>query len=217
MFQKITRKITRERLEKFLAPHASKERTLDIGSGGSSYSKFFPERVTVDIDPAKKPDIIGDAHHLPFRDEEFNLILCTEVLEHLIDPRAAVSEMRRVLAPGGKIILTTRFIYPLHDIPGDYWRFTKYILKDLFKEWRDVVIEEETKNFSTLAVLFQRIAFQSEVRGGKITKAALLLLAQIFSYLDGLVIQGYGDIQREKKEKIFLTSGYYLVAEKPGE
>lgn len=215
MFQKIAKKITRERLEQFLTRHASSERTLDIGSGGSSYGRFFPNRISVDADAKRKPDIIADAHRLPFRDAEFPVILCTEVLEHLIDPRTAIAEMKRVLAPGGKVILTTRFAYPIHDAPGDYWRFTKYILRDLFREWENVAIEEETKNFSAIAVLLQRLSYQSELRGGKATKVALLLLAQIFSRLDWLMIRGYGDINRENREDIFLSSGYYLSARRP--
>lgn len=215
MFQKITKKITRERLEKFLSKHASDKRVLDIGSGGSSYSKFFPKRITIDIDPERKPDIVGDAHHLPFGDEEFEAVLCTEVLEHLIDPRQAIAEVKRVLQPGGKIILTTRFVYPIHDSPHDYFRYTRYALEMLFKEWDDVSIEEETQNFSTIAVLLQRLSYQSTLRGGKFTKLILLLLAQIFVRLDWMVIEGYGDIERKKKERVFMTSGYYLAARKP--
>ena len=130
------RKFTRVSLEKFLAPHATEGQVLDIGSGGSSYGKYFPNRLTVDIDPARKPEIVADAHELPFPDGKFAVILCTEVLEHLSNPPKAIAEMRRVLKPGGKLILTTRFMYPLHDIPHDYFRYTRYGLEHLFENGR---------------------------------------------------------------------------------
>src|SRR3989344_2408900 len=117
------RKITRRNLDIFLEKHRFEGRILDVGAGGSAYGKFFPNRVTVDIDFARKPDVVGDAHALPFKEEEFEMVLCTEVLEHLKNPSLALQEMKRVLKKDGLLVLTTRFVYPLHDTPGDYWRF----------------------------------------------------------------------------------------------
>ena len=78
------------------------------------------------MDPARNPEIVGDAQEMPFADATYSTILCTEVLEHIPDPQKAVDEMYRVLKPGGTLILTTRFLFPVHDAPGDYWRFTPY-------------------------------------------------------------------------------------------
>src|SRR5262249_32402332 len=71
---------------------------------------------------------------LPFADATFERVLCVEVLEHLHDPALAVAEMRRVLAPGGLLLLTTRFAYPLHDEPHDYFRYTVHGLRHLFRD-----------------------------------------------------------------------------------
>ena len=92
MFQKITRK----NLEAFLERHKTDKRTLDMGSGGSTYSRYFPNRLTVDIDPASNPEVVADAHSLPFADEEFEAVLCTEMLEHVKDPFQVEREQRRV-------------------------------------------------------------------------------------------------------------------------
>jgi SAM-dependent methyltransferase len=207
-------KITRAHLETFLAQHATDARVLDIGAGGSSYHRYFPNRVSIDIDPARKPDVVADAHALPFKDQEFEALLCTEVLEHLRDPRTAVSEMSRVLRSGGTLILTTRFVYPLHDTPHDYWRYTKYGLRDLFKEWDIVTLEPEVGTFSTIGVLLQRIGFQTRLKGGKVTKAAVYALAWVFDHLNWLVQDEYGDITRSVAETDILASGYYLVCKK---
>lgn len=210
----MAQKITRRSLEKFLSRHASDERVLDIGSGGSSYGRFFPNRISVDIDPKRGPDIVGDAHDLPFKDGEFTFVLCTEVLEHVQDPKRAILEMRRVLSLGGTLVLTTRFVYPLHDSPGDYWRFTKYGLQELFKEWDIVELVPETQTFSAIAVLLQRLTFQTRLRFNKITKAFLTLLAYLFDRMNFFVVEEYGDIQRNTKETDIMSSGYYIVCKK---
>lgn len=213
------RKITRIRLDAFLKRHASDARTLDIGSGGSGYDRYFPNRVTVDIDPARKPDIVADAEHLPFKDGEFPLILCTEVLEHVLNPRAAIAEMHRVLEPGGTLILTTRFVYPLHDTlhdtPHDYWRFTRYGMEELFRDWEIQELVPETTDAETIGVLIQRIGFQTRMRANKLSKALTFGLASLAHFGNKLIRTRYGEIQKRTPEEHLLASGYYLVARKP--
>ena len=126
-FKKIfARKISRERLEPFIRKNLTDEKTLDLGCGNSPYSKYFPNRIGCDIERSKNVDIVGDAHELPIKDNVFHSVLATEVLEHVKNPQKVIDEVRRVLKPNGKLILTTRFIFPLHDTPNGYYRYTKY-------------------------------------------------------------------------------------------
>lgn len=208
------KKITRKKLEIFLMQHASQVKTLDVGSGGSAYDVFFPNRITIDIDEKRRPDIVADAEQMPFDDDTFELILCTEVLEHVKNPETVLSECLRVLAPGGKIILTTRFIYPLHDTPNDYWRFTKYGLAHLFRSWEKVKVQAETENFETFAVLFQRMAFQATLRINRLTKLLLFLLSSTLPLGNFLIKKEYGDIKKSVEEKGIFVSGYYVTARK---
>lgn len=208
--------MTRERLDPFIAAHASSARTLDIGCANSPYSVLFPNRVGFDVSPGRGVDVVGDAHDLPFQDGEFEQILCTEVLEHLHTPQKAIDEMRRVLTKGGVLILTTRFLFPLHDTPGDYFRYTMYGLRHLLREWEIVTLEEESNTMGTFAVLLQRIAFQCDVRGGKFTKAILLLLARGARAFQWLLKKEYGMRNKQNTREVtsIMTSGYYLVARK---
>ncbi len=210
------RKITRIRLDEFLKRHAAAARTLDIGSGGSGYDRYFLNRVTVDIDPARKPDIVADAEHLPFKDGEFSRILCTEVLEHVRNPRAAIAEMYRVLAPGGTLILTTRFVYPLHDTPHDYWRFTRYGMEELFRDWEIEELVPETVDAETIGVLVQRMGLQTRMRFNKLTKLLTFGLASIAPIGNRFIRTRFGEIQKRTPEEHLLASGYYLVAHKRG-
>lgn len=210
------RKFTRLKLDKFLAEYKTDERVLDIGSGGSSYDRFFPNRLTADIDPKRNPEVLADVHNLPFGDKEFKHILFTEVLEHVKNPFVVESELHRVLEDGGRLILTTRFVYPIHDSPHDYFRYTKYGLTSLFDKsrWNVVELREESQVFSALAILLQRVIFQTSLRGGKFTKLFVYLLSELFWRLDFLVVKEFGDIKRETKDESLFSTGYYLVLEK---
>ncbi len=208
------KKLTRQKLEKFLELHATDEKVLDVGSGNSSYGKFFPNRLTLDYDPLRKPDVVADACHLPFEDNSYHTIICTEMLEHVIDPKQVAREFYRVLDTGGKLILTTRFVYPFHDAPEDYWRFTPSTLKHIFSDFSSVAITAESKEMTTISILLERIILQTKTRGGKFTKFLLLILSRFFTTLDWIVIKSYGNIQKTTEVEEIMSSGYYVVARK---
>ena len=210
----LTSKITRKRLESFIQKYKSDGLTLDIGCSNSPYIKYFPNRIGLDVKNGDNIDVVADAHKLPFEDEKFDNILCTEVLEHLHSPHLAISEMKRVLKKDGKLILSTRFIFPLHDTPNDYYRYTKYGLRYLFKNWKIIELKEEADTLTTLAVLFQRIGYQCEILGFKPFKIFFFLKAKIISWFSFLITKEYGDIRKEMPERNIMTSGYYLVAQK---
>lgn len=210
----LTTKITRKELEKFIKEHSSDKYTLDLGCANSPYSQYFPNRVGLDVSPGKGVDVIGDAHALPFEDGKFDVILCTEVLEHLHTPHLAIAEMERVLKRNGILILTTRFIFPLHDTPNDYFRYTKYGLRHLLQSWDILELREEVDTQATIAVLLQRIAFQSQLRGGFVTKGILLLVARFIDLLPSMIKEEYGNIRKTEKEENILTSGYYIICQK---
>jgi SAM-dependent methyltransferase len=209
-------KITRKRLKKFLAKYSSDMKlVLDLGCADGKYRKYFPNRIGLDIKQGKGVDIIGDAHDLPFENGKFDMVLCTEVLEHLHSPHIAISEMSRVLKKGGMLILTTRFIFSIHDAPNDYYRFTKYGLQFLLKDKFEIIeMEEETSTKDTFAVLLQRVGYQTDLIGGKFTKALVFLAARLVYLFPSLIKKEFGDIGKTIEEKSILTSAYYLACKK---
>ncbi|GGH28009.1 hypothetical protein GCM10007036_36950 [Alsobacter metallidurans] len=94
------------------------EKMLDLGCGDRNFEKIC-RQVTgfdylgVDYD-GDKPDMLADAHALPFSDSAFAFVLSVAVLEHLAFPDIAVSEAFRVLQPGGMFIGTVAFLEPFH-------------------------------------------------------------------------------------------------------
>ena len=90
----------------------------------------------VGVDPVDNPkaELKGSVEELPVEDASFDVVLCNQVLEHCDDPVKAVSELRRVTAPGGRVLATTHGVMPYHPSPTDYWRWTHAGLEKLFAE-----------------------------------------------------------------------------------
>ena len=149
-------KILSEKLEVFYTSHASTKKTLDVGSRRGRHSASFPNVVSVDIDPAADPDIVGDAHALPFPDNSFEVVICREVLEHVENPIRAVDELYRTLKPGGKLLIYVPFLFYYHaheGYYGDYWRFTYDTLKMFSKRFSKHEISEVRLPIETLVRL----------------------------------------------------------------
>ena len=114
-------------------------RVLDVGCGMQPYRPLMgpkmAEYVGVDREgELTRPTVIGSAESLPFEDESFDVVLSTQVLEHVPDPPRALAEAVRVLKRGGRLILTVPGVWPTHEAPHDYWRFTRHGLKRLLDD-----------------------------------------------------------------------------------
>jgi len=111
---------------------------LDIGSADRWIETKLPkstEYIGLDY-PATgghlynaRPTVFADAAQLPFANAQFDAVICLEVIEHVPDPVQVFSEISRVLKPKGKAWISMPFLYPLHDAPFDFQRFTEFGLK----------------------------------------------------------------------------------------
>jgi SAM-dependent methyltransferase len=103
-------------------------RVLDYGCADVPYRRFFradAEYVAADLpgNPLAAVEINPDGS-VPFEDASFDAVLSTQVLEHVSDPGLYLSECRRVLRPGGRLLLSTHGMMVYHPDPVDYWRWT---------------------------------------------------------------------------------------------
>lgn len=131
-------------LNRQVALRASKLSGLvaDLGCGFGPYKGYFAHTVYFGLDHASsmhpsqsdRPDVLGDLTYLPLSDRCLDAVLCTQVLEHVIEPGKAVYEIGRVLKQGGKLLLSAPFFYPLHDEPHDYFRYSQHSLKELLSK-----------------------------------------------------------------------------------
>lgn len=101
--------------------------TLEVGAldvNGSVRGYFTGDYIGVDMRDGPGVDLVANAHALPFDDNQFEVVVCTEMLEHDPAPWLSMPEMGRVLRPGGRLLLTTRGNgCSIHQYPGDLWRF----------------------------------------------------------------------------------------------
>ncbi len=139
---------------------ASPLRILDVGCGVKPYYPFFApiasEYVGVDVVENPIADLVGAVEHLPVDDASFDVVLCTQVLEHSDDPAQAVAELRRVTRPGGRVLASTHGVQWYHPSPNDHWRWTHTGLRLLFErngDWSSLSIEPAAGTGSTLAML----------------------------------------------------------------
>ena len=112
----------------------------EIGKDGNYIGLDYPPTVAQGY--PGMPDVFGNASQLPFRDAVADTVLLLDVLEHLRAPVAAITEAARILKPGGSLILQVPFLYPVHDAPNDYQRWTRDGLQFMLAEHGLVVTEE---------------------------------------------------------------------------
>jgi len=209
LLSKLGRRGFKERIQAY----SSNGRVLDIGCGGSPYAEFFPNRTSLDIVPGEGIDVVADVHDLSsLKKEEFDVVLCTEALEHFQNPFKAVEEMARVLKKGGLLILTTRFMFPLHEAPHDYFRFTEYGLRHLLKDFDIKEFQPDGNTIQTLAVLFQRIGYQCDTLWFKPFKLFWFISAKFTLLFSRILTREYGDITNKEVVKNIMASGYLVVA-----
>ena len=130
-----------EQLRYVIAGQHCKGRVLDIGCGRQPLKEHITpacDYISMDYPSTAGaynalPAVLGDAMQLPFAGETFDTVVLLEVIEHLPLPLLALQEAFRILKPNGTIILSTPFIYPIHDAPYDYQRWTRHGIEELSK------------------------------------------------------------------------------------
>ena len=173
------------KIKNFAASGFQNKNILDIGCGLKPYGDLFDsaqQYTGIDVqggghlDQAKSVDKFFDGVNIPFPDNSFEIIICTQVLEHCTDPHFLLKEASRVLKPGGVIFLTMPFVWSEHEIPYDFRRYTRYEHARIFKE-ANLSIEKIEETVGVFGVCGQLIsAFISEKLGhnNKILKVILV-------------------------------------------
>lgn len=145
---------------------------LDVGCGSKPYRALFRTKSYIGIDVEvsghdhanSEIDEFFDGINIPFPDNSFDLVFSSQVFEHVEHHEELLDEIHRVLAPGGKLILTIPFVWPEHEEPFDFRRYTSFGLTQFC----------EKHNLSTLKV---------EKIGNGYLCIGSLLNAQLFSCL----------------------------------
>ncbi|MEM4834260.1 MAG: class I SAM-dependent methyltransferase [Thermosphaera sp.] len=132
-----------------------KKRVLEVGSKyvNGSVRPFIErflnprEYIGIDIEPGKYVDILLPAEKIVeyFGEESFDVIVSTEVLEHVRDWRAVINNMKRALREGGIMYITTRsFGFPYHNFPQDFWRYEIEDMRKIFDDFNIIVLKRDS-------------------------------------------------------------------------
>jgi SAM-dependent methyltransferase len=188
-------KISRKNIHRFTREFASPERTLIIHPEAGLDD--FPNHFIVSKRPKDNPDRLMDPqfHQLStIEPESYDIILCIGLLEHIAEPQRFVGELHRILKPGGRLILTCSSCFSLHECPDDYFHYTPFGLRLLFKDWsRFEVLRGSCGPFETIGILLQRIHMQCEIAPP--VRPFVEGMCRVMPLLDRFVIRQYNTVQ----------------------
>jgi SAM-dependent methyltransferase len=202
---------------------------LDLGCGSQPYRQYLrgvARYVGLDYPSTReclatkvKAEVLGDARTIPFADQSFDGVLCSQVLEHVDRPETVVREMYRILKPGGVGLISVPFFYNLHMEPHDYFRFSPYGIKELLERNGLAVRQLRGQGgIGTLLVqMFHNWLFSGlarTARGHMFQKALLALLLPLLlllSTLDNLVGLALDHLS---PDDLRFTPNLWVVAEK---
>jgi len=130
----------KNQLKEFIENFHNKK-ILDFGCGDARYKNILSKNNSytgIDVDESghptedKKFDLLWDNKKLPFDNDSFDVIICTEVLEHVENLDVTIKELKRVLKKKGSLFVTMPFIWVEHEKPFDFRRFTSFGIKKFF-------------------------------------------------------------------------------------
>ena len=182
---------------------------LNIGAGQTSFHKSIKN---LELEPGLNIDYVGSVLAIPCSDDEFDIVLAQEVLEHVESPNAAINEIHRVLKAKGYFYLQLPFIIGYHPCPHDYWRFTHQGIKELLQEHKFDILDLDISvgpavGFYRILVEFLALCFSLGIAFlYKPAKLVFSVLCFPIKLLDPLLMHS--------KEANRIAGGFYVVGRK---
>jgi SAM-dependent methyltransferase len=216
-------------LEKTLKAIPAQSRILDAGAGEQQFKKFcthlkyvsqdfaqyVPEELPSGLQMTKwdygKLDIISDIASIPEADCSFDAIMCTEVFEHIINPREAVREFSRLLRTGGLLVITAPFCSLTHFAPYHFYTgFNRFFYEHELKANGFEIIELSANGnyFEYLGQEVNRIPQMANQyagdRVGRIEKTAIKIVLKMLDRFSS----------KNKNSEELLNYGLHILAKK---
>lgn len=187
---------------------------LDIGCGKMPYKNYILDNSSVEnyvgldienaleYDTTIKPDFTWDGFTMPFANESFNCAFGTEVLEHCPKPEIVLNEVFRVLKPGGVFFFTVPFLWNLHEVPFDEYRYTPYALERHLRNsgFKNINIKATGGWHAAMAQMLGLWVMRSPL-GAKKRKWLTYIIKPIIKYL----------IEKDKKSNLAFREGLMIT------
>jgi SAM-dependent methyltransferase len=206
-------------------------KVLDVGAGIGPYRRLFAHCEYYAHDFGQEPETLGkytpldyqsDVTDIPVPDESFDVVLCTEVLEHVPEPIKAIHELARILRPGGRLLLTAPLGSLLHQEPYHFYGgYTPYWYRKFLPEaGLEIESLEANKGFFSLfgqeALRFSSLIDPRRTSHLKWSRPGSMLLWLItLPFLRGVFPLLGERLDRLELERV-ATAGYHVAAIKPG-
>lgn len=153
---------------------------LDAASGGQPYADLFAHACyeSADFEQVEKAygptTYVCDLRSIPVADGRFDVIIFNQGLEHMPEPVAVLSELARVLKPGGKMLCTAPLFYEEHEQPHDYYRYTRFAYEYMFPKAGFVV-----ERIDWLEGYLGTVAYQLDTAARYLPRGVLMLVPRI--------------------------------------
>lgn len=213
------RKLSTRNLDRLCRDYATDELTLVVHSEDVDYKPYFPNAYTITKRRDVPADMHVDLHYLEMSkvpSESYNVILCTGLLEHVPEPHVLIGEFKRILKPGGRLILGASAIFSFHEGPDNFFHFTPYGFQLLFKDWDHIeMLRGASQPFETIGILLQRINMQCDIFPP--LRPIVALMALTMRFLDLFVIAQYNSVSPRDRSTMtdsMLPSNMHAVAVK---
>lgn len=190
---------------------------IDIGCGNSPFiDKFLAKNIILtDIEKRGDVDFISDAQALPIKNDYLDLVLFTEVLEHIKDENFTLFEIYRIIKPGGWFVISVPFLFGIHE-RVDYRRWTDQGLRMVLETHGFKIIDFIYKGgiFSTLLVIWRNIP--RELLGGNFRSvmAKILFPAIVFNFILCLILTPIAILLDKLDKKKLSSTGYTVLCQK---
>ncbi len=175
----------------FDAENACPELILDLGGNKKSKRGFFDidcyegAVIYANLSDAKSPDVVNDATCLPFKSETFDSVICSELLEHVYDPRKVVLEVGRTLKPGGGVMICVPFMVGIHGDPYDFGRYTDSFWTRLLDEagFTSIEIEAQGAFYSVVYDMLRSVIYWRIAHWGSERRISISIIGRIMGML----------------------------------
>ena len=197
---------------------------LDLGGNKINKRGFFDVEgydfkvIYGNFSTEKRPDVQMDAGLISFKDSVFDAVICAELLEHIYTPPQVLKEVLRILKPGGVLLATTPFLFPIHSDPYDYGRYTDQYYSRMLNDlgFQNERIERQGRFWCVAADILRGLAYERRGRT-KSWRSLIRKIEKLFiSWFKKKAIRW--DAEGAKWETPYLngfTTGFGVTAYKP--
>jgi SAM-dependent methyltransferase len=210
-------KLTQPHLQRLMADAASDAPCLVVNvEANLDHTRWFP--AAEDLAWSRRKNEPGALDELAVAldavpDGSYPVVLCIGLIEHVPDPQRLLDELHRIVAPGGRAVLSASCAFSIHEGPNDFVHVTPFGLAHLCRDWDGFeVLRGSSQPFETVAILLQRILLQCNILPP--VRLLVEVLIGLFLRLDPAIrvqYDNFGDRRPERELDSMLPSNVHAI------